>query len=180
MGTTTRYWLDGLDVMVRVNEGWTEFALENHAPQLLPERVLGHSLWEFLDDETRSVYQLLFRRVRTAGKATALRMRCDAPELRRHMELVIAPEADEGLAIACETLATYPITYSPDTPVRVGEFVRVCSWCNRVAVSDDEWVDVELAMPRLGLLEQYPVPNLTHGVCEECGERLNSQILACK
>jgi len=51
---------------------------------------------------------------------------------------------------------------NPDVPGQ--HLVRVCSWCNRVWV-DGEWVVAEPLSD-----------NITHGICEECTEKLDLEI----
>lgn len=51
------YTLDACDRIVRVNDAWTRFTLENDAPELAAEHVLRRSIWDFLDDPTtRQIY----------------------------------------------------------------------------------------------------------------------------
>jgi hypothetical protein len=53
---------------------------------------------------------------------------------------------------------------------RDNRLLRVCSWCQQVALPDSTWVPVEVAVQRLGLLEAETFPGLTHGICEPCRE----------
>lgn len=41
------YSLDACDRIVRVNDAWTRFALENDAPELAAQHVLRRSIWDF-------------------------------------------------------------------------------------------------------------------------------------
>jgi hypothetical protein len=54
------------------------------------------------------------------------------------------------------------------------EFLKICSWCKLVEVTTDEWVDVEEAIKILGLFEQLPLPQLTHGMCLMCSKELKA------
>jgi hypothetical protein len=51
------------------------------------------------------------------------------------------------------------------------EFVRVCSWCKKVDVGG-RWAEVEEAVARLGLFDRPLLPQLTHGICEDCYARM--------
>ena len=55
---------------------------------------------------------------------------------------------------------------------RAESFVRVCGWCNRVAVAPSDWLEVEEAVAALGLFAEPRPPQITHGICEECSEGL--------
>ena len=95
-------------------------------------------------------------------------LRCDAPELRRHLELTVVPEADGNLTIRSCTLRTEPREPVPLLDAqseRSNEFITICSWCKKVEV-EGEWCEVEEAVDRLGLLVE--VPHLTHGMCLPC------------
>lgn len=47
------------------------------------------------------------------------------------------------------------------------DFVRVCSWCQRIAVRGS-WLSVEAGVEALGLMLQPMLPALTHGICGDC------------
>ncbi len=164
----TKYWLDRADQIIAVNDVWSEFAIENTSPHLLPAHVIGKCLWSFLDLNTQLLYQMLFRHVRATNKPTTLSLRCDSLTIRRPMTMVITPGEDQALFIACDIQSTSLIRYSIEPPMRMSGLLRICSWCNRVAVSDGEWVEIEVAMPRLGAFENYPIPNISHGICPSC------------
>ena len=66
------------------------------------------------------------------------------------------------------------VTISP--AVRTGELLRVCGWCKRVAVAADEWVEVEVAVERLGLLAHDPPVGVTHGMCPDCFTRVMEEV----
>ena len=60
------YRIDRTDTIVSVSDNWATFADANAWGGFLrPEDVVGHSLWDFIQDlETRHLYEELFRRVR--------------------------------------------------------------------------------------------------------------------
>jgi hypothetical protein len=83
----------------------------------------------------------------------------------------MTPAPDDGIQFDSVTLAT-----EARTPVELvsaaslaAALVTVCSWCKRVAVGS-EWVEVEVAVDRLGLFGASPPGGLTHGACRECIE----------
>jgi hypothetical protein len=51
------------------------------------------------------------------------------------------------------------------------ELLLVCGWCKKVDLGG-RWVEVEEAVSHLGLFEQSLLPDLTHGVCEDCYSRV--------
>ena len=88
------YWIDGTDHIVAVNEAWNDFAIENGAPDLTREHVLGRSLWDYIADlPTKTLYQALIERARQS-RPMDFAYRCDSPTQRRLMHMTITGEAD--------------------------------------------------------------------------------------
>lgn len=99
------YSLDACDRIVRVNDAWTRFALENDAPELAAQHVLRRSIWDFLDDPTtRQIYADLFSRVRE-GRTASFSLRCDSPTLRRHLTMIIRPAERNSVDFQCAVVA---------------------------------------------------------------------------
>lgn len=166
------YDLDARDCIVRVNPGWTVFAKQNAGEAVLPEQILGRPLWPQIACSTlREMYVLLLRRAR-GGNRLEFSYRCDSPSRRRRFYMAIFPGADD--VVHFESRLIWQEHRSPvrllDVSVArdVGRSVRVCSWCQRVALPDQTWEVVENAVPALGLLEESPLPAITHGICAEC------------
>ena len=44
----------------------------------------------------------------------------------------------------------------------------MCAWCQRVALPDARWVEVEEAVEVLAFLDAVPVPIVSHGICPAC------------
>ncbi|MAJ89642.1 MAG: hypothetical protein CL416_08690 [Acidimicrobiaceae bacterium] len=78
-----------------MGDGWLDFALYNGAPELA-ELIGTQTLWSFFSsDASRSIWQMITERVRNAGEAMQVPLRCDAPHARRWFEMTVSPEADE-------------------------------------------------------------------------------------
>ena len=167
------YQIESHDHITCVSDSWTVFAMSNDAPSLT-EHVVGHSLWEFVSDgTTRQVYRGLLVRVRD-GRTVTFSYRCDSPSLRRFMRMTMTPRAHDGVGFDSLTLRTEP-RVAPMFMVHAAEqsdaLVRVCSWCKRLAVAN-EWVEVEVAVERLGLFAGQPLIGITHGMCPGCFARI--------
>ncbi len=52
------------------------------------------------------------------------------------------------------------------------EVVMICSWCKKIPVSHDQWVEVEDAVQALDLFITYPLPQLSHGMCPQCASEV--------
>lgn len=178
-GRTFAYCVDADNRVVSVTPEWVSFARENEASTLTPETVCGRPLFHFIaDKETRHLYELIIDKVRRTHCAVVIPFRCDGPGVRRFMELTIAPWMDtqvqfEGRIVGEEDRDVVELL--DPSRSRSDEYVVVCSWCKRVEVCGD-WLEVELAVRRMGLFEAIGLPQLTHGICADCEERIRQEI----
>ena len=59
-----------------------------------------------------------------------------------------------------------------DTAVsRTRDLVKMCSWCKKVWIPEEEWLEVEAAVTNLRLFDRSTMPGVTHGICEPCALR---------
>jgi hypothetical protein len=164
-----RYQIDRHDAITSVSDSWASFARANGAPQLA-EGVFGRSLWEFVSElTTEHLYRDLVRRVR-AGRTITFPYRCDAPALRRFMQMTMTPGSEDSVTFDSVTLRTeqraaVPVSHSPH--LRTDLLLKMCSWCKRIDVEGD-WEEIERAVARLGLFTGERVPALTHSICPDC------------
>ena len=164
------YLVDAQDRIVFVVPHWEEFARANRAREETAQ-PLGRSLWDFITDSTmQTIYRDLLGRVR-AGVSITLPFRCDAPTLRRFMELQIEPETDGGVRFRSRLLRSEPreavLLLDSSIPRDDRRVVQCCSWCKRVEVAGT-WEDLEVGVARTGFMEEGPMPLLNHGICSEC------------
>jgi hypothetical protein len=167
------YQIDRDDTLTGVGDGWRDFAMSNGAPYLA-DHVLGRNLFEFIiDATTRHIYRDLLAGVR-AGREVSFDYRCDSPSLRRFMRMTMTARPQQGVAFRSLTVRTEPrVPATPDlgaTPTG-NPLLVVCSWCKRVSVQD-EWLEMEAVIERLGLFTADAPPALTHGACPACYERI--------
>ncbi len=171
------YRIDVADRLVSVGPGFDEFAAANEAPGLSAARVLGRRLWSFISDaETVLLYEALVDGVRRTGRAARIPFRCDSPQRRRYMEMEIVPTGEQDIEfrsalLRLEEQAPLPL-YDARRP-RTDELLRVCGWCKRVW-SGGRWLEPEAAIQALDLFSRPALPQLTHGICEDCRERVRA------
>lgn len=163
--------IDGDDGIRYVDDALVAFALANGASKLTREGVLGHSLFDFIGgSEASHITALLLARVRT-GVALDVPVRCDSPTTRRFIALSMKPLNPTGIEFRSHIVRAEtrdPVDLLDDSIERSDVFVRICSWCKRVFVDGQGWVEIEIAVVSLGLFESAPLPQLTHGICEDC------------
>lgn len=173
------YRLNSQDEFIYLNEGWVNFAVANDASGLLPERVLGRPLWDFIIDETTiQLYREILDQVH-AGRSVKFNFRCDAPEYRRHMEMIITRRDGSNVQFETRTVREEerPRQELLDWRApRVSDLLRICGWCKRVDVGEGRWGEVEEAVTAFRLFERQLLPMLTHGMCEACFKSVSEEI----
>jgi hypothetical protein len=176
-----RYVIDARDRLVEVGPGWDAFAEANGAPELVAEKVVGRPLPSFVDDSTtRALYAHLLDRIRTDGRPVCVWLRCDAPTVRRCLELTMS-RLDRGHVEFYSRLVreeARPAVDLLDCQVaRSSECLTICAWCKRVPTPGG-WREIEDAVAALRLFEQAALPVLSHGMCPECRGRLVGELMA--
>lgn len=170
------YRVDVEDRIIGVSDNWCTFANANNAwgHPLRPEDVMGHKLWDFIQDfETQHLYQELFRRARRGTTSQSIPFRCDSPRERRYLELFVEALPAESIKITSTILRTEPrdpVSLLDVKTPRSTDMVTVCSMCKKIRVSPQEWTGIEEGLSRLRLFEVDRMPRLTHGLCPLCYE----------
>ena len=166
------YKIDAADRLESVDPEWESFAAENEADRLTSDTVSGVSIWDYISGyEVKHLYEMMFDAVRRQQKEVHVPFRCDSPDCRRFMELTIEPQESGSLALTGSLLREEPRPRSDllaATNRDPDRFLTICSWCKRVDVGNDVWVEVEDAVRELSLFNGALVPTLTHGMCLDC------------
>jgi hypothetical protein len=172
VGTLYVHRIDRDDVITFLDEEWKGFARENGAPGLAD--VAGRSLWDFVvGADVREIYRRMLDRVREDGGSIGFPFRCDAPALRRFLEMEIVPRQGGEVEFRSRLVAVDErpeliallTTEAQATPS--DEVFVSCSWCRRFRV-ESGWVEAEEAIRELGLFGGVPSPRISHGICEDC------------
>jgi hypothetical protein len=167
------YIVDKTDTIVSVSDNFCAFAEKNDwNGRWRPEDVIGHSLWGFIQGrETRHLYQELFRRVREGKRCRAIPFRCDSPEERRFLELILEALPDHQIAITSKIVRTEHrnrIRLLDAGTSRSTDHLTICSMCKKIKVSPQHWAEIEEGLVQLRLFDAHDMPLLTHGFCPEC------------
>lgn len=176
-----RYVINARDRFSFVGESWNRFALANEGAGLEGTNIIGRSLWEFIaDTPTRQLYKQIVARVRE-GRETRFTLRCDSPACRRLLEMTISARRAGSIEFETHALCVEerePVPLLARGTPRSTEFLRACAWCNRINVGSaaDAWVEVEVATHQLLLFERDRMPQLTHGICKACLEKMTSTL----
>lgn len=170
------YLVDGDDRLAEASAAYFTFAEENGWSGAASS--IGRPLWDFVSGQTmRKLQSSLLRRIRQTGQMVELPFRCDGPDVRREMEIGIQPQASgEGLLFSARVLSEAMRLRQgllDSSQPRGNGLIEMCGWCDRFLV-DGEWVEVEVAMERLGPMSADELPGVTHGVCAQCSRRLSA------
>jgi hypothetical protein len=169
------YSIDAADRIISVSDDWAPFALENGGAELHPDKVLGRPLWDFVTGfAVRDLYRMILRRVRS-GFPVSYEIRCDAPHCRRTIRIHLEMSRDGHVHFRTELVRIEPraaVALLDAGAPRGVEVLRICSWCKKVHIPPDAWVEVEEAVVRLGLFGASEVPQLSHGICRPCVDRV--------
>lgn len=169
------YRLDEQDRFVFIGETWLSFALANGGVGLEPDQIMARSLYDFMAGETTCLlYQNILQRVR-AGHMICFPFRCDAPTRRQLMEMTIRLDENNLIEFTTRTLWVEnrsPMPLFANSALAPTMIVRICGWCKRIELHQQQWVDLEEAVAHLRLFEQEQVPQLSHGICDVCSAML--------
>ncbi len=165
--------VDTRGIIVSVSENWQSFAEENFgANTCLPEKIIGTPLLDHISDlETKNLYEIIIQKVRKFKQKATFSFRCDSPNERRFLKLSVIPLEAGFVEFKSEIVKTESREsvdlLKPDIERSAG-FIRICSMCKKIAISETEWEEVEVAVEGLKLFEKTKLPQFTHGICQPC------------
>jgi hypothetical protein len=161
---------------------WDRFAVENGAPELRADGIIGRSLFEFVTEaDVQKAYRSRAEQVIANGEPAVIFVRYDSPGTAKELRLSIGPlrlgDEPPGLLfqaqIVAETvrgLATFDFNAllrafarSADLPI-----VTLCSFCQRVrrpgSRDAEDWISAE-EYDRLGGASRAHIRN---DICADC------------
>lgn len=177
--TNFRYRIDESNVIVSVCEDWDEKTDTLAVPAPHASDLIGTSILDHITGiENRQIFSLLFAQCRKTRETLFVQFRCDAPTIRRWMELELRPKTHGQIEVVSKIVdtATRPYVALLDCLVkRSANTVTVCSWCKSVKVGT-VWTEVEDAVNLLGLFKNEEQPTLQQGMCEKCEKEILAKL----
>ncbi len=162
------YVIDADDLVLQTGADWAEVAVDNDAPEL--REIRGIDLFSAISDANLGeLWRMILASVRRTQEGQTFDLRCDAPSLRRFIELDVRPDENGGVRFSSrETRVEVrePIPLLDRRAERNDSLLLVCAWCARVQATT--WVPIEDAVARLMLFEQQLLPRISHGICPDC------------
>lgn len=179
------YTVNADDAIVRVGNDWSDFARENEAPHLDGKSVLFRSLYDFIiDARTRNLYRIILKNVRESNRPVELPFRCDSPDKRRFMKLLIQPQPERTISFHSELIreeVREPLKWlKNDGRGAYGVYgraqpVMMCSMCKQIKISRDEWSPPETAISSMEIFSTDAPHKVLHSVCPACNGQVHEQ-----
>ncbi|MES9992175.1 MAG: hypothetical protein ABW098_09490 [Candidatus Thiodiazotropha sp.] len=170
--TSTIYELDAGNRICLIEGNWDEFVRKNisgdqSSERLIKENVLGNRLENYIhDDATRMLLYTLIDGVRRTKQVKTIRYRCDSPNMKRFMRMVIEPQKHEGVRLIHSFLRSEnldpPVEIEPVTADTAKHNVR-CSICNRIELNRC-WLEPDEAAMKSGKKRFH----VSYTVCPIC------------
>lgn len=169
--TPCLYAIDPHDRIVSVGANWSRFALENDAPELVEERVVGQPIWRYISGvQTRNLYLDLFRRLRRNPAEMLVPFRCDSPRVIREMTLLVSSSVDGTIRFegrVHRVTEREEVTALSRFARRTEDTLEICAVCRRLSV-EDIWMEATADRARERLFHPDRSPGLDETVCPDC------------
>jgi hypothetical protein len=168
---SVEYAIDPEDRLIHFGGDWNQFARENDGATLTPENLHMHNLFDYIQDPaSNQLWRFIIQRVRDAQNFTEFDYRCDSAVLKRFMKMRVSfANGNVHFKSTVMRIAERPeVKILERAPAPGEEMLIVCSWCRKVKITEDNWLEPEVAVKNLGLFEMELLPGLSHGICPEC------------
>ncbi|MDX2185580.1 MAG: hypothetical protein SFV32_01505 [Opitutaceae bacterium] len=145
--------------------------------------LLGKPVLSVVKNVTlHTLLEVLFQKVVRTGRKVEASYRCDTPTMKRYCTMVVhrvGSGSDRGVQVNnyMDQIENRPYQPLLDWKLPAGDrFVSLCSWCKRMRDSSGAWVEIDDAVRDLRLMQEGPIPQITHGMCERCYDYLMGKI----
>lgn len=168
---SVEYSIDDQNRLVSFNHNWNPFALENSSAHLVAENLVGQPLFDHISgDELSQLWRSIIDGVRNRQKTAEFDYRCDSPHLKRHMRMRVSFSAGRVhfSSAVLRTTAVAGLGIFDLNQQRAKSIIIACSWCKRIKAGETLWLEPEIAVDRMQLLQDEHLPEISHGICPAC------------
>lgn len=132
------YTLDKDDRLIETGGWWDQFAAENDGADAASGKVLGKSLWAFIESaEIRDYLEAVFGSSRDNKAQLCLPYRCDSPARPRLFQMVIDPLPSGGLILRHTAVKRFvPMLTSVSSGAHPHMTDTYCAICHSVPKGD--------------------------------------------
>ena len=172
------YLLSRDDRIERVCDAWSEAAALRMGLRLDAERVIGRSVWDFINGgATMRLYDALFHHVRTTGRRAGFAYRGDSPGAIRYMRMHLLPGPGDRVHLRSELLHEQPRpreVYFAHVDYRRHPDLLQCSLCQKLN-ANGRWYTVSEALEHTDLLDTLMPVEVGDTVCTCCCNKVKQQ-----
>ncbi len=174
------YSIDSTDIITSVGGDWDTFARQGDAEQLVGDAVVGRNLNDYIyGEDTREIFHTIYERVRSSDRAIRIPFRCDTSARRMELELHIAPMRNNALFFRTRVLKAEdrePVDLPGVAVSGTETVIQMCSWCKRVKISPELWVEVEKAVDAMNIFRRHTEVGLEHTICPDCTNKIDQTV----
>ena len=156
-----------------MSENWDEFARNNDGISVLSQNVIGKSIKEFISGDPSIMWMdAILMSAKIKGKPIEKNYRCDSPDMKRYMKMIIQP-LDNG----CLKLTHYVIKTEKQkqriiykgSKILTPNTMQRCSVCGRI-LYENSWYEInEYAEIKPKNISEFKV---IYSVCDGCKRNL--------
>lgn len=167
------YRINQEDIIYSIEGPWDDFASKNDGiPENISSNILGNVIWKYIRDfETKHIYKLLLDHVRLFKKEITIPIRCDAPHLKRYIDLTIKPISENKIEFVSHIKKEEKrenIDILDKKIKRNDKIIKMCSYCKFIKTNENTWMEISEAINHLRLLQKDTLPTISHGICPSC------------
>ncbi len=161
--------------------------LESWADRASSSYIIGKPLFDFIcDDVTRMYVATMVESVRVIPRTITRPYRCDSPENKRYMQMVISPDQNGLICISHQLIREEPISNPKffrtassskktatkrDMELEQSAYLIRCSICNRLKNKlSRQWQEIDSILEFSTNISSEI--NVVYGVCPNCMKEL--------
>lgn len=192
MSQNISYWLDSKNIICKVDDTWdTHMDSSSWAERASSDTIIGKHLFDFVcDDVTRMYIATMIESVRVIPRTIVRPYRCDSPDRKRYMKMIISPERNGGVCVSHELVREEPLPKPVNFKTVSGKEIELnsnsypglsgvgylirCSICNSLKNrKTGSWHEVD-TLTEVNIDTTKPL-NVLYGVCPNCMSELRKQ-----
>lgn len=150
---------------------WDEFARVNGGHDVMADKVLSKSLYQFIaDQETAQVMMTIIDKVLAEQGSFHLRYRCDSPSFKRDLLMTVTPMRDRRLLFTHDLLDSQAMPFQGESWSHDPDSKNMkCSFCCSVKTPSADWTDPFSS-------DMHHPAKVAYTVCASCGNRIRSAL----
>jgi hypothetical protein len=168
VSSNVSYIVDAQKQITFCNPAWDTFAIENEAPELANDGVIGTNLFQWIPPFLQTSYEAMFLEVEKTGQLRDLSYNCSSSTVFRTFQMLIYPiEPMNWFLVTNVKLIDRPHQMEDRSNLREytdrNGLITVCSNCRCAQRADkpSQWTFVRHLLAK-------DVPNVSHGLCPTC------------